>query len=258
MTGGIDPRAVIDPTAMLAANVTVGPFSLIGPHVVVGPNTVIGAQVTIERWTTIGARCRIGHGAKLGGDPQHRHYDGSPSYLHIGDDCDIRELVTIHRSASPEGVTVLGQQVFVMAQAHIAHDCAIGNHVVVASLAALAGHVEVDEWATIGGVTGIHQFVHVGSYSMIGGGSRVVQDVPPFMLAAGNPTTIHGLNTVGLRRAAFPPEVRRALKQAYRLLYRSSLNVSQALATIQRQLSHSAHVAHLVHFIEHSKRGLCS
>lgn len=258
MRGEIDPSARIDPSAILAANVTVGPFSWIGPEVVIGANTVIGAQVTIERWTTIGARCRIGHGAKLGGDPQHRGYDGSPSYLYIGDDCDIRELVVIHRSAFPQGATVLGHHVFVMAQAHVAHDCIIRDHGVVASLTALAGHVEVETSATIGGVSGIHQFVRVGSYSMVGGGSRVVQDVPPFMLAVGNPATVHGLNAVGLRRAAFPSEVRRELKQAYRLLYRSGLNVTQALVTIQRQLSDSAHIAHLIHFIEHSKRGLCS
>ncbi|MBM3223346.1 MAG: acyl-ACP--UDP-N-acetylglucosamine O-acyltransferase [Candidatus Tectomicrobia bacterium] len=258
MTVHIDPKAIVHPTAKLADGVHIGPFAIIGEDVTIGTETAIGAHVVIERWTTIGARCRIGTSTVLGGDPQHTRYDGSPSYLHIGDDNDIRELVVIQRSMSPGGCTRLGAHNFIMAQAHIAHDCVLGNHTIVSSLTGLAGHVEVGDGAVLGGVTGVHQFVRIGAYSMVGGSSRLMQDVPPFLLAAGSPATIHGLNTVGLRRAGFSHETRRELKIAYRTLYRSGLNVSQALHTIQCQLTPGDPVKHLIHFIEHSQRGICS
>ncbi len=221
MTVHIDLRAIVHPTAKLADGVSIGPFAIIGEEVSIGADTSVGAHAVIERWTTIGSRCHIGTGAVLGGAPQHRQYDGSPSYLHIGDENDIRELVVIQRSMKPGGSTRLGSSNFIMAQAHIAHDCVLGNHVVVSSLTALGGHVEVEDGAVIGGVTGVHQFV-------------------------------------GLRRAGFSPEMRRELKIAYRTLYRSNLNVSQALKTMQYQLTSSAPVAHLIWFIEHSQRGICS
>ena len=254
----IDPRAIIHPTAKLADGVTVGPFAIVGEEVAVGAGTMLGPRVTIERWTTIGARCRIGAGAVLGGDPQYLGYDGSPSYLRIGDDNDIRELAVIQRSATPGGCTIVGSHNLIMSQTHIAHDCVLGDHVVMASLTALAGHVEVEDGAVLGGVIGVHQFVRIGAHSMVGGSSRLIQDVPPFMIAAGNPATVHGLNVVGLRRAGFSPDLRRELKAVYRTLYRSGLNVSQALATIQRQPNLSAPVAYLVRFVECSKRGICS
>jgi UDP-N-acetylglucosamine acyltransferase len=254
----IDPRAIVHPTAKLADGVTIGPFALLGEEVIIGTGTVISPRVTIERWTTIGARCRIGSGAVLGGDPQYLDYDGSPSYLRIGDDNDIRELAVIQRSATPGGCTIVGSHNLIMSQTHIAHDCVLGDHVVMASLAALAGHVEVEDGAVLGGVIGVHQFARIGAYSMVGGSSRLSQDVPPFMIAAGNPATVHGLNVVGLRRAGFAQDLRRELKAVYRTLYRSGLNVSQALATIKRQPNLSAPVAHLVRFIERSKRGICS
>ncbi len=258
MTVHIDPRAVVHPTAKLADGVTVSPFAVIGEEVSIGADTSIGAHAVIEKWTVVGARCRIGSGAVLGGAPQHLRYDGSPSYLHIGDDNDIRELAVIQRSMKPGHSTQLGSHNFIMAQAHIAHDCILGNHVVISSLTGLAGHVEVEDYAIIGGVTGVHQFVRIGTYSMVGGSSRLMQDVPPYLLVAGSPATVHGLNAVGLRRAGFPPEVRRGLKLAYRILYRSGLNVSQALDTIQRRLTLSAPVAHFLQFIEYSQRGICS
>jgi UDP-N-acetylglucosamine acyltransferase len=258
VTVHIDPRAIVHPTAKLADGVSIGPFAIIGEEVTIGADTSIGAHAVIERWTGIGAGCRIGTGAVLGGAPQHLQYDGSPSYLHIGDGNDIRELVVIQRSMKPGGSTRLGSHNFIMAQAHIAHDCVLGNHAVVSSLTALAGHVEVEDGAMIGGVTGVHQFVRIGTYSMVGGSSRLLQDVPPFLLAAGSPAAVHGLNTVGLRRAGFSAETRRELKIAYRTLYRSGLNVSQALDTIRCQLNLSAPVAHLIRFIEHSQRGICS
>ena len=258
MTARIDPRAVIHPTVELGEDVTIGPFAILGEDVRIGAHATIGPHVVIERWTTIGARCRIGAGAVLGGDAQHLGYHGEPSYLEIGDDNDIRELAVIHRSAAPEGCTRVGSHNTIMAQAHIAHDCVLGDHTIVASLAGLAGHVVVEDGAMVGGVTGVHQFVRIGRYSMVGGSTRLSQDVPPYMMVAGSPATVHGLNIVGLRRNGFGPQQRRDLKEAYRLLYRSDLNVSQALAKIRLRSSLSAPVAHLVQFIESSKRGICS
>jgi len=219
---------------------------------------MIGPHVVLERWITIGARCRIGASAVLGGDPQYLSYAGERSYLDIGDDNDIRELAVIQRSAKPEGHTTIGAHNMIMAQAHVAHDCVIGDHTIIASLTGLAGHVVVEDWATIGGVTGIHQFVRIGAYSMVGGSSRLSQDVPPYMIVAGSPATVHGLNAVGLRRHGFAPDLRRELKAAYRILYRSGLNVSQALAKIKLQVGLSGPVTRLVQFIECSKRGICS
>ena len=245
-------------TTGVLVGVGAGVFVAIGEGVNVGQDTLVGPHVVIERWTNIGARCRIGASAVLGGAPQHRDYSGFTSYLNIGDDSEIRELAVIHRSASPGGSTQIGSHTLVMSQAHVAHDCLLADRVVIASLTALAGYVEVEEGAMIGGATGVHQFVHVGAYSMVGGSSRLNQDVPPYMIAAGNPARVRGLNSVGLRRSDFCPELRRQLKTAYRTLYRSSLNVSQALATIQRQSDLSAPVLHLVRFIKRSKRGICS
>ena len=258
MGSHIDPRAVIHPTAELADRVRIAPYAVVGEGVVIGAETTIGPHVVIERWTKIGARCRVGASAVLGGDAQHLGYKGDPSYLEIGDDNDIRELAVIHRSATPGGRTIIGSHNTIMAQAHVAHDCVLGDHTIIASLAGLAGHVEVEDGAMIGGVTGIHQFVRIGAYSMVGGSSRLSQDVPPYMTAAGSPATVRGLNTVGLRRNGFKPDQRRELKSVYRTLYRSDLNVSQALAKIKLQSSLSAPVAHLVQFVERSKRGICS
>jgi UDP-N-acetylglucosamine acyltransferase len=228
----IDPRAIVHPTAKLADGVAVGPFAVIGEDVILGENTIIGPQVIIERWTTIGTRCRIGAGAVLGGAPQHLAYDGSPSYLHIGDDNDIRELAVIQRSATPGGCTIIGSHNFIMSQTHVAHDCVLGNHVIMSSLAALAGHVEVEDGAVLGGVTAVHQFVHIGMYSMIGGSSRLSQDVPPFMMVAGNPATVHGLNVVGLRRAGFSPALtsRTSVHPCY--IWCTSLSVQSAVSVI--------------------------
>ena len=254
----IDPRAIVDPNADLSEDVVIGPFSIIQAGVTIGADTTIGPHVVIESGTTVGARCRIGSGAKLGGAPQDVSYEGGASYLKIGEACDIRELAVVHRSAAPGGCTKIGSHNFIMSQAHIAHDCVLGDHVTVASLTALAGHVEVEDWAVVGGVTGVHQFVRIGTYSMIGGASRLIQDAPPYMLAAGSPAQVSGVNTVGLRRSGFTPKQRKEIKDAYRLLYRSGLNITQVLDTLRDQPHLSTPVAHLVRFIEGSKRGLCS
>lgn len=254
----IDPRAVIDPNAKVADDVEVGPFSIVQAGVTIGAGTVIGAHVVLESGTMVGERCRIGHGAKLGGAPQDTGFEGGASSVSIGDDCDIRELAVIHRSAKTGGSTRIGSHNFIMSQSHIAHDCRIGDHVVVASLTALAGHVVVEDWAVVGGVTGVHQFVRIGTHSMVGGASRLIQDAPPYMRTAGNPAMVRGLNTIGLRRSGFAPRERKELKEVYRLLYRSHLNISQVLDTLREHTNSNTHIAHLVQFIEGSTRGLCS
>jgi UDP-N-acetylglucosamine acyltransferase len=258
MASHIDPRAVVHVTAEVADGVTIGPYAVVGESVQIGADTTIGPHAVLERWTIIGARCRIGSNAVLGGDPQYLSYAGERSYLKIGDDNDIRELAVIQRSAKPEGCTKIGTHNMIMAQAHVAHDCVIGDHTIIASLTGLAGHVEVEDWAMIGGVTGVHQFVRIGAYSMVGGSSRLSQDVPPYMTVAGSPATVRGLNMVGLRRNGFNPDLRRELKAVYRILYRSGLNVSQALAKIKLQVGLSEPVTRLVQFIESSQRGICS
>ena len=258
MASHIDPRAVVHATAEVADGVTIAPYAVVGEAVRIGADTAIGPHVVLERWTTIGARCRIGANAVLGGDPQYLGYAGERSYLEIGDDNDIRELAVIQRSAKPEGRTKIGAHNLIMAQVHVAHDCAIGDHTIIASLTGLAGHVEVGDWAVVGGVTGVHQFVRIGAYSMVGGSSRLSQDAPPYMVVAGSPATVRGLNVVGLRRNGFDSHLRRELKTAYRILYRSGLNIGQALAKIKLQEGLSGSVTRLVQFIESSKRGICS
>ncbi len=258
MASHIDPRAVVHATAEVADGVTIGPYAVVGESVQIGAGTTIGPHVVIERWTSIGARCRIGAHTVLGGDAQALSYAGERSYLEIGDDNDIRELVVIQRSAKPEGRTTLGAHNMIMAQSHIAHDCVIGNHITIASLTGLAGHVEVEDRVMVGGNSGVHQFVRIGAYSMVGGGARLTQDVPPYMTVAGNPATVHGLNMVGLRRNGYDADLRRELKAVYRILYRSGLNVSQALDKIKLQAGQSGPVTRLVQFIECSKRGICS
>ena len=254
----IDPRAIVDPSARFAEDVVVGPFSIIEAGVSIGAGTVIGSHVVMESGTTVGARCRIGHGAKVGGAPQDVNHEGGVSYVSIGDECDIRELAVIHRSAKKGGSTKIGSHNFIMSQAHIAHDCILGDNVVVASLTALAGHVEVEDWAVVGGVTGVHQFVRIGAHSMVGGASRLIQDAPPYMRTAGNPAMVRGVNSIGLRRSGFTPKERKELKEVYRLLYRSDLNISQVLDTLRDQAHSNAQIKHIVGFIEGSKRGLCS
>ncbi len=254
----IDSRAIVDPSANVADDVVIGPFSIIQAGVTIGTNTRIGSHVVVESGTTVGARCRIGSGAKLGGAPQDMSYEGGTSYLNIGDACDIRELAVIQRGATTGGCTKIGSHNFIMSQAHIAHDCVLGDHVIVASLTALAGYVEVEDWATVGGVTGVHQFVRIGTHSMIGGASRLIQDAPPYMRTVGNPAMVRGVNTIGLKRSGFVPKQRKELKDVYRLLYRSDLNISQVLDTLRCQPHPSVPVAHLLRFIERSKRGLCS
>jgi len=253
----IHPTAVIDPRAELGAAVSVGPYSVVGPEVRIGEETEIGAHAVLEGRVEIGARCLIGHGALIGGRPQDFKYrDGVPVGVRIGDETAIREYATIHRATREGQDTEIGRACLVMASSHIAHDCAIGDHVVIINYAGLTGHVAVEEYATIGGMCGIHPYTRIGTHAYVGGHSKVVQDIPPFIMVDGNPATARAVNVVGMRRGGIDVAGRRQAKAAFRLLYRSGLAPATAVARIKAELGDGPLVARLVAFIEGSKRGI--
>jgi UDP-N-acetylglucosamine acyltransferase len=253
----IHPSAVVAPGAALAPDVSIGAYSIIGPRVTVLRGTSVGSHVCIEGITEIGERCQIFSHVVLGGPAQILEERGDTTRLVIGDETVIREFASVHRGSSKgRGATVLGRRNYIMAYAHIGHDCMSGDDVVVASQAGLAGHVEVEERAVIGGQAGIHQFVRIGKYAMVGACSAVLQDIAPFVKAQGNRAKCYGLNTVGLRRHGISEEVVWRLKQAYRLIFLSNLNTSQALERIAAEVEPCPEVDHLIHFIKTSTRGI--
>jgi UDP-N-acetylglucosamine acyltransferase len=245
----------IHPSAQLGRDVTVGPYSIIGEHVVIGDRTNVGSHVVIEGWTEIGADNEIHHFAVIGTPPQDLKWEGAKSHVRIGRRNTIREFATVNRATGEGEETRIGDENLIMAYVHVAHNCVIENGTILANAVNLAGHVMIEEKAIIGGVTPVHQFVRVGRHSMIGGGSRVPKDMPPYLLGAGNPLRIAGINQVGLERRGFPEESMGALKEAFRLLYRSSLNRTQALERIRREVAPCSEVEHLVRFIGESERG---
>ncbi|MBZ0158809.1 acyl-ACP--UDP-N-acetylglucosamine O-acyltransferase [Candidatus Methylomirabilis sp.] len=253
----IHPSAVVAPEATLASDCSIGAFSVIGPDVTVGSGTAIGSHALIEGITEIGERCQIFSHVVLGAAPQIFQDRSERTRLVISDETVIREFASVHRGSSKgRGATVLGRRNYIMAYAHIAHDCLLRDDVVVASQAGLAGHVEVEDRVVIGGQAGIHQFVRIGQYAMVGACSAVLQDIPPFLKAQGNRAKCYGLNTVGLRRHGVCQETILRLKQAYRLLFLSNLNTSQALERIASEVSSCPEIEHLTHFIKLSARGI--
>ena len=252
----IHETALVDPAAQLGAGVTVGPWAMIGPRVVVGDGTQIGPRVLVERDTTLGEDCNISNGAVLGTDPQDLKFQAEETTLEIGARTVIREFATLNRGTSAAGVTVVGSDCLLMAYTHVAHDCEVGNHVVLANSVNMAGHVVIEDWVIVGGLTPIHQFVRIGAHAFVGGGSRVPQDVPPYCSAAGNPLKLYGLNSVGLDRRGFSEDVRKGLKQTYRILFQSSENVSRALERAEKEVPAIPEVRHLLEFIRGSERGI--
>jgi len=252
----IHPTAVIHPDARLGYNVKVGPYTIIGPDVEVGPECEIGSSVLIDGRTTIGRHNRIFHGAVIGSVPQDLKYEGETSYVEIGDDNIIREYVSIHLATGEGEKTRIGDGCLLMAYVHVAHNCHLQDHAILANAVNLAGHIEVGEWAIIGGMTPVHQFVRIGAHAFVGGGSRLAQDVPPFIRVAGNPVEVAGLNSVGLKRRGFDEQALLNLKQAYRILYRSGHNVTQALEKIALDCRLDAHIEELMAFIRRSERGI--
>jgi len=230
----IHATALVDPGAELDSSVTVGPYTLIGPHVKVGAGTTIGAHCVVEGRTTIGQNNRIFQFNSIGAIPQDKKYAAEPTELIIGDRNTIREFCTFNLGVpGAGGVTRVGNDNWIMAYTHIAHDCIVDNHTTLANNTTLAGHVHLADWVTVGGLTGIHQFVSVGAHAMVGFASAVSQDVPPFMLVDGNPLAVRGFNVVGLRRRGFTPERVAAVKQMHKLLYRQGLTLEQARSAIE-------------------------
>lgn len=253
---GIHATALVDPDARIDPSATVGPWTIVGPGVEVGRDVRIGAQVLVERDCSIGDGCRIDYGAVLGSDPQDVKYAGEPTRLEIGSRTVIREYCTLNRATSSTGVTRVGSDCLLMAYTHVAHDCVIGDRAILANAVQLGGHCRIGDWAILGGMTGVHQFTRVGPHAFVGGCSRVVQDVPPFLMAVGNPCEPHGINVVGLRRRGFEPSEVEALRRAYRALFKSrTRNLGQALDELEVGGTGPA-VGELVAFIRASERGV--
>jgi UDP-N-acetylglucosamine acyltransferase len=253
----IHPTAVVDPNAKIGADVTIGPYTVVDGGVEIGEGTTIGAHNVIAGATKIGKHNRIYHFCSIGEANQDKKYQGEPTRTEIGDANTIREYCSINRgTVQGGGLTRLGDDNWVMAYVHIAHDCLVGSHTVFANNASLAGHVVVEDWVTLGGFVGVHQFVKVGAHVMIGVASVVLQDVPPYVTIAGNPCAPHGVNSRGLERRGFTADSIAAIKRAYRTLYRSGLSLSEARAEIERQAAEHAVLQPMAQFLASTPRGL--
>jgi UDP-N-acetylglucosamine acyltransferase len=253
----IDATAIIDPGAVIAGNVTVGPYSVIGANVVIDAGTRIGPHVVIKGHTRIGRDNTIFQFSSIGEDPQDKKYNGEPTRLEIGDGNTIREFVTINRgTVQDEGATRLGNDNWIMAYVHIAHDCQIGDHTIFANNASLAGHVTVDDYVILGGFTLVYQFCSLGAHSLTAYGSGISMDVPPYVTVGGSPARPHGLNMEGLRRRGFPEEVRKVLKRSYKTLYRENRSLQEAIAELKGQMDGCAELEMLVSFLETRPRGI--
>ena len=254
----IHPTAIIHPEANIEEEVEIGPYSFIEKGVSIGRGTKIGPHVVIREGTAIGKNCQIFQFASVGEAPQAFAYKGEKTSLQIGDGNIVREFVTLHRGTPHGGGrTVIGNGNYFMAYSHVAHDCNIGNHVVLANGATLAGHILIEDYAIIGGLSAIHQFCQIGTHAFISGLTGVTLDIPPYMLASGSRAKLFGLNTVGLKRHHFPEGTLKVLKKAYRIIFRSGLTLEKAMKRIvEDEISQSPEVQHLILFIQHSKRGI--
>ena len=254
----IHPTAIISPDANLATDVEIGPYSIIGPSVSVGKGTKIGPHVVIESHTDIGEHCHILQFASIGAPPQDLKFKGEETRVVIGNHNTIREFATIHRATSADiGVTIMGDYNLIMAYCHIAHNCKLGDNVIMGNAANLAGHIHVEDYAIISGLSGVHQFTRIGAHSIVGGASAVPKDVPPYVVASGNRAKLYGLNLIGLKRRGFSKETIQALKEAYRIVFRSSLLLEKAIVKVKSDVAGFPEVNHFVDFIEHSPRGIC-
>jgi UDP-N-acetylglucosamine acyltransferase len=252
----IHPTAIISPDAEIAADAEIGAFAIIGEGCTVGPGNVIAPRATLERNVTLGHSVKVGIGTILGGAPQDLKFTGEETTVEIGDGTVIREYATINRGTAHSFKTTVGKNCLLMSYVHIAHDCQIGNGVILSNVVQLAGHVTIEDKAIISGLSAVHQFARIGHHSFIGGMSRVSKDIPPFLKAVGNPVKLYGLNTIGLQRSGIDEETIRELKRAYRLLFRSDLNVTQAIERAQTELDPLPEVKELIRFVEASERGV--
>jgi UDP-N-acetylglucosamine acyltransferase len=254
----IHSTAIIHPKAKLGKDVKVGPYSIIEEHVNVGDNTTIGAHCFLSGYTTIGKNCSFHTGAIIGSAPQDLKYKNKVTFLEIGNGNTFREYVTVNPATDEGNKTIIGNNNLLMAYCHVAHDCILGNNIIIANCGTLAGFVEIEDRVVIGGLSAIHQFTRMGTFAMIGGCSKIVQDVLPYSLSDGHPAKTRGLNVVGLRRGNIPADIRNDLKKAFKILTKSQLTTSHALEKIQEEIKESPQLIHLVNFIKKSKRGFCS
>lgn len=253
----IHSTAIIAKGAQIDQDVEIGPYSMIGDKVKIGAGTKVGSFCVIENDTTIGAGCKIFTGACIGSIPQDLKYSGAPSRVVIGDNNVIREYVTVNLATTEGAATVVGSNNLIMAYSHVAHDCLIGDHCIIANAGTLAGHVTIEDRVVVGGLVAVHQFVRIGTLAIIGGCSKVVTDIPPYSTCDGHPARFYGLNLVGLKRAGVSAESIHELKAAYRIFFQSGLNKKHALEEMKKTLQMSKEIDHLISFISSSSRGLC-
>jgi UDP-N-acetylglucosamine acyltransferase len=254
----IHPTAIVSPDVNIGEGATIGAYSVIGRQVRIGSNTAISSHVVIEAGTEIGENCQISQFSCIGGVPQDLKFKGEITRVVIGNFNNIREFVTINRATVDDiGVTMIGDHNLIMAYCHVAHNCHLANNIVLANGTNLAGHVIIEDYAVVGGLTGVHQFTHIGAHSMIGGASAVNKDVPPYVTASGNHARLYGLNLIGMKRRGFSAEVLQALKDSYRIIFRSSMLLSQAIAQVRNDVPDFVEVRHFLDFIQKSKRGVC-
>jgi UDP-N-acetylglucosamine acyltransferase len=254
--GQIHPTAIVDPKAEVGAGTIIGPYCVIGPNVVLGQNCWLQHHVTLQGPMRAGAVNKFYAYCSIGQQTQDLKYAGEPTYLDIGDENTFREFVTVNRSTLSSGKTRIGSRGNFLAYSHIGHDCVVGNEVVFSNNGTLAGHVQVGDNAVMGGLTAVHQFCRIGRFAITGGCSKIVQDVPPFMIADGNPAEIRGVNLVGLERRNFPADRVKLIKEAFRLIYRSKYNTAQALDAVRKDLAQSDEVREILQFVENSERGI--
>ncbi len=253
----IHPTAIVDPGAVLGAGVTVGPYTIIDGNVTIGDDTHLGPHVIVRPYTSIGKRCRIFQFAVVGEIPQDLKFQGEETRLIIGDDNVIREFATLHRGTmGGGGLTQVGNGNLLMAYTHVAHDCRLGNNIIMSNLSTLAGHITVDDYAILGGLSAIHQFCRIGAHAFIGGASAVARDVPPFCMAIGNRAKIVGLNLVGLKRHGFSLATLDILKTAYELLFTSELTLKEAMVQVRQRFPEEPAILKLLQFLETSERGV--
>jgi UDP-N-acetylglucosamine acyltransferase len=254
----IHPSAIIDPTAEIAEGVDIGPFCIVHGNVKIGRGSKLHSSVVIGQWTEIGEKNEIFPGAVIGVAPQDLRYSGERAYTRVGHRNVIREYVTVHRASDAEGTTSIGDDNLIMAYTHVAHNCILGNQIIIANSCGLAGHVEIEDMAVLGGMCGLHQFTRVGKLAMLGGMAQIRQDVPPFSMVDGQPARIFGMNIRGMQRRGINKDSRQALKGCYRLILQSGLNLTQALASIRASIDQTDEVRHLIRFLESpSKMGVC-
>jgi len=252
----IHPSTLVDPSAEIGAGTIIGPYCVIAPEVIVGENCWLQHHVTLCGPMRAGARNKFYAYCSIGQQTQDLKYQGEPTYLEIGDDNTFREFVTINRSTTGEGKTRVGSRGNFLAYSHIGHDCTVGDEVVFSNNGTLAGHVQVGNHAVMGGLTAVHQFCRIGRFAITGGCAKIVQDVPPFMIADGNPAEIRGVNLVGLERKGFTPESVKWIKEAFRLIYRSKYNTRQAVDAVRKELAQTEEIMQIIEFIEQSERGI--